>query len=238
MFQEEAEAGSSAKDTNICTILRTPYLRWPFVLCIAAVLMIPLGGVDIAILYSTGVMQTIGISPQNAPLYTVFIVQLPGLIANCIAILLLLERWGRRPLLLLGCIMSICGTISISLTTPMSFLSTIMSNYLAVVGFSLISVGFSVGPSIVSYLLCGELAPQASRSTTLAFQGAFDFTVAVIVIFGFPPLHQMTGSYSTMPIAILGSVVSFFLYCYLPETKGKEVGDTIKIWMKSDKLIV
>ena len=74
--------------------------------------------------------------------------------------------------------------------------------------------------------LPGEMFTQGPRSAASSIAVFVNWTANLLVSLCFPLLLTPLGDYIFLPFAILLAIFFVFLFFYLPETKGKTVGET------------
>ena len=194
---------------------------------IALSLFQQLVGINVIFYYSSVLWSSVGFSVQNSLLLTV-ITSLTNIATTFIAIALV-DRIGRKPLLLagsagmaitLGVLAFLFGTAPLvggqphlgSITGPIALVAA----NLYVVAF-----GFSWGP--VVWVLLGEMFPNRIRAIAVSVAAAAQWLANFAVSTSFPPLqHLGLGfAYGLYTTAALLSIV--FVWIFVRETKGKEL---------------
>ncbi|MEL7121881.1 MAG: sugar porter family MFS transporter [Bacteroidota bacterium] len=186
-------------------------------------------GINVVFYYGAVLWQAVGFGEQDALLINV----LSGVlsIGAVIASLLLVDRLGRKPLLLIGSIgMSVTlalvvvafaqGTVDengiLSLSDGMGMLALVSAN-LYVVFFN-----FSWGP--VMWVMLGEMFPNQLRGSGLAISGLAQWLSNFLITLTFPILLGSLGLSFAYSIYTICAVISiFFVWMYVQETKGKEL---------------
>jgi SP family sugar:H+ symporter-like MFS transporter len=184
-------------------------------------------GINVVFYYGEVLWKAAGTSEQMAleiNLLTGFVN-----ILSTIPAILLIDRLGRRPLLLggsagmalsLGCLATLFAMAEVGpdgkpvLTSAQGVLGLVAAN-LYVVAF-----GVSWGP--VMWVLLGEMFPNRLRGAALAVSGATNWLANFAVTLTFPALLKgagLTGAYGLYAVAALVSL--FFVWTAVHETKGK-----------------
>jgi SP family sugar:H+ symporter-like MFS transporter len=184
-------------------------------------------GINVIFYYGSVLWDAVGISEQNALLLNL----LSGFI-NIVATILamaLIDRVGRKPLLLAGSIGMIatlaCVAVAFSTAHPDARGQPVLAHGVALAGLVavnlyIIAFGVSWGP--VMWVLLGEMFPTRMRGTGLAIAGATNWVANFVVTVTFLPLMNaagLAGAYSAYLVAALLSL--FFVWRYVRETKGK-----------------
>ncbi|WKX94619.1 hypothetical protein Q1695_011695 [Nippostrongylus brasiliensis] len=135
----------------------------------------------------------------------------------------LIERSGRRRLLVVSNIVNISSLVAYVICAEMRALVSYINNgclaALAVFGFSF---GAGVGP--VARFIGAELVPIRYRSTVTAVGFTYDTIVSCATSFICAPLFHHIGAYAFLVLFVFPSTLcTLYLYLYLPETRGKEI---------------
>lgn len=186
-------------------------------------------GINVVFYYGAVLWQAVGFGEQDALLINVVSGVLS--IAAVIVSLVLVDRIGRKPLLVIGSIgMSITlailvvvfsmGNLSLEgileLSDNLGVLALISAN-LYVVFFN-----FSWGP--VMWVMLGEMFPNQLRGSGLAVSGLSQWLANFLITLTFPLLLGSLGLSFAYGLYTLGAVLSiFFVVKYVQETKGKEL---------------
>lgn len=186
-------------------------------------------GINVVFYYGAILWQAVGFGESDALLINVVSGALS--IGAVVAALVLVDRVGRKPLLVIGSIgMSITlgllvvsfstGTLSadntLELSDSMGVLALVAAN-LYVIFFN-----FSWGP--VMWVMLGEMFPNQIRGSGLAVAGIAQWGSNFLITLTFPLLLASLGlafAYSFYTICAVISV--FFVIKYVYETKGKEL---------------
>ena len=186
-------------------------------------------GINVVFYYGAVLWQAVGFGEQDALLINVVSGGLS--IAAVIGALLLIDKLGRKPLLVIGSVgMSITlallvfafsqGSLDeagiLSLSDKLGILALVAAN-LYVVFFN-----FSWGP--VMWVMLGEMFPNQLRGSGLAVSGLSQWISNFLITLTFPILLSSLGLSFAYSIYTLGAVLSiFFVIKYVQETKGKEL---------------
>lgn len=129
--------------------------------------------------------------------------------------MLLLERLGRRPLLLASVLVCILALVSATLAPTASLASTAVLAYVA---------GFAVGLGPVPWLMIAELFPKSATSSAVSLAVATNWTCNFMVTSGFPVMARWLGGYKFVPF--VACLVGFLVVAWfrLPETRGRPPG--------------
>lgn len=187
-------------------------------------------GINVIFYYSSILWQAVGFSERDSLLITV-ITGVVNIVTTFIAIASV-DKFGRKPLLLLGSIgMTVTlGTLALvfgnaaidpatgnpSLTGSSGIIALLAAN-LYVVFF-----GFSWGPIV--WVLLGEIFNNKIRAAALSLAASIQWIANFIVSTTFPPLLNTFGLGSAYGLYTIAAAISiFFVALSIKETKGKEL---------------
>jgi len=137
-----------------------------------------------------------------------------------IAGMLLVDRWGRRPLMIWGLLFIILSLSGISFL----FFTDQFKGTLALIFILLFIASFAISAGPVMWVLLSEIFPQQIKGigTSLA---TFSMWVFVgVTSFAFPVILNRWGGGATFAIfAVISLLHLIFIQRYIPETKGKSL---------------
>jgi len=186
-------------------------------------------GINTVIYYAPKILQTAGFnSASGAILATVGI----GVVnvAMTIIAMFLVDRAGRRPLLLVG----IAGMIITLGVLGLSFRISNPSGQLAWIAVICLmgyvaSFAISLGP--IFWLLIAEIYPLKIRGLAEGTAATFNWASNLIVSLTFLTLVEKLGASSTFLLYAFASVASWlFAYYFVPETKGRTLEQIEAFW--------
>ena len=140
----------------------------------------------------------------------------------------LIDRVGRKPLLLVGSAgmaVTLGAMAAVFATAGGEPANPILSHGAAVVGLTaanlyVVAFGVSWGP--VMWVLLGEMFPNRLRGAALAVSGAANWAANFVVTVTFLPLLRAFGLAGAYGLYTLAAAVSlFFVWATVRETKGK-----------------
>ncbi|KNE65378.1 sugar porter (SP) family MFS transporter [Allomyces macrogynus ATCC 38327] len=128
---------------------------------------------------------------------------------------LLLERYGRRPLILASMFcMAICAAV-------FTLAEKLGQPYVALVAFILAVTTFAIGLSSVPFIYTAEVVEPAAVGVASQVALVANNLGNFIILFAFPPLLRQIGSYVFVILAVYLLVMGAIGLRILPETKGK-----------------
>ncbi len=112
-----------------------------------------------------------------------------------------------------------------------SFLSGVAQLIVIMVGFALFIACFAIGIGGTGWLLQGEVFPTSVRGRASGIGAAVDWLANYGLVLTFPILQVGLGLGWVMIIfAVLCVVGVFFVYFFLPETKGHSVEEVVRLF--------
>ncbi|KAK6053081.1 hypothetical protein COOONC_09412, partial [Cooperia oncophora] len=138
-----------------------------------------------------------------------------------------IERFGRRTILLS---FTIVDNLLLVFYVVCAEMSPIVKQFRYSCLVLLIAYAFVYGSGVgpISWFISSELVPQKYRSLTQSTCYSLNTIIVVILTFSILPLYGIVGSYAFLILYTIPSVISIvILYCYLPETKGREIHEIV-----------
>jgi len=184
-------------------------------------------GINVIFYYSTTLWLSVGFDESSA-LMTSVITSVTNIVVTIVAILLV-DRVGRRPMLLIGSVgmavtlgmMSVAfsfGTLqdgAVTLPQPWSLIALVCAN-----GF-VVFFGATWGPLV--WVLLGEMFPNSIRAGALAVAAAAQWVANFFISTTFPAFADIGLTFAYGFYAFFAIVSFFFVYYQVPETKGREL---------------
>lgn len=183
-----------------------------------------LTGINSFLQYAPLILKNAGISSNAITMIGSAGIGMLNFVVTIIAIILI-DSWGRRPLLLLGVFGVMISEIYLGFVTYL-LPNSPYSGLLALIGLLAFIFFFAIGPGVVVWLAISELFPTRVRAKGIAFCLFFNSLAATALSVYFLPLVKAIGMAQTYWLFALFSLgyflVTFFL---LPETKARSLED-------------
>lgn len=205
-------------------MLRRPYLR-ATVFVIALGFFIQITGVNAIVYYSPKLFDALGFRGNFALLVLPAVVQVAALAAVLVS-MVLVDRLGRRPVLLSG--------IGAMIAADMVLVVVFATHSPAIFGFTgvlLFTMGFTFGFGALVWVYAGESFPSRLRSMgSSAMLTANLLANAVIAGVFLTMLHSLGGAGTFAVFGVFAAGGLAFVYRYAPETKGRQLEDIRHFW--------
>jgi SP family sugar:H+ symporter-like MFS transporter len=189
-------------------------------------------GINVVFYYGAVLWQAVGFSEADSLKINILSGTLS--IAACLIAIALIDRIGRKPLLLIG---SIGMTATLAALT-IAFGSGVLSDgtlhlaprvgMIALVSANLYVVFFNLSWGPVMWVMLGEMFPNQIRGSGLAVSGAVQWTANFLISMSFPLLSKVLGLPVTYGFYAACACLSiFFVVKIVRETRGRELEDMI-----------
>jgi SP family arabinose:H+ symporter-like MFS transporter len=217
------------KPVRIADLL-APGIRIALFIAVALAILQQFDGVTVLIFYAPMILQRAGFPKASDALGATLLIGTWNVICTMAAVWLV-DRVGRRPLLLLGTLGMACGLI------VMGVFSSLHVTGLAVPLILMVAVGayvMSIAP--VTWLIMSEIFPNHMRSTGMAIASTALWVASFVANFAFPLMTDYSerhfgspaGAFWIFALICIGTFV--FSWQFVPETKGRSLEEIGKSW--------
>lgn len=189
-------------------------------------------GINVVLYYAPEIFRTLGEGTDSALLQTIIIGAI-NLLFTVIAILSV-DKFGRKKLMIIGAIGMAISMISLGIV----FYSQRMG--IAALLFMLTYIaGFAMSWGPVTWVLLSEIFPNSIRGV-MSLAVAAQWIANLIVSWTFPVLNESEfltrtfhHGFAYWIYGIMGILAAFFVWKFVPETKGKSLEEIEKTWTKA-----
>lgn len=186
-------------------------------------------GINVVFYYGAVLWQAVGFGESDALLINVVSGALS--IGAVIAALILVDRIGRKPLLVVGSVgMAITlGVVAIAFSQGTIGVNGALDlggnlGVVALVAANLYVIFFNFSWGPVMWVMLGEMFPNQLRGSGLAVAGLSQWTSNFLITLTFPIILSSLGLSFAYCIYTAGALLSiFFVVKYVQETRGKEL---------------
>ncbi|XP_047197500.1 solute carrier family 2, facilitated glucose transporter member 1 [Hippoglossus stenolepis] len=147
----------------------------------------------------------------------------------------LMERAGRRRLLLTGFISIAVCNLLMTIVDSVLYLAPQLRSLLVLLVFCLISA-YELGPGPISWFIAAELFDQPGRPIAMAFTSMLNWGGKFVLALLFPPLLKICGEYVYLLFMTMALVAFIFTWFRLPETKGRTFDDIAEEFRGADEI--
>jgi SP family arabinose:H+ symporter-like MFS transporter len=200
--------------------------RRPLILAVGLMAFSQFCGINAIMYYSTKIFLSAGVGVRDAFMASV-VIGLVNVLFTLLA-LALVDRAGRRPLLLIGLAVQTLALAVVGLLFRAGAGGVpLLVAVLAFIG----AFAMSVGP--IGWIVCSEIFPTRVRGRAMSLATLTIWTSCYLVAQTFPMLndHPAIGPAKTFGVYALFSLAGFlFVLALLPETKGRTLEEIEAGW--------
>ena len=189
-------------------------------------------GINVVLYYAPEIFKTMG-AATDAALLQQIIVGVVNLSFTVLAILTV-DRFGRRPLMIIGALIM---AVSMMILGTTFYMHTVGVGSL--VCMLVYTAGFAMSWGPVCWVLLAEIFPNSIRSTVMSIAVAAQWISNFLVSWTFPMLDKnqyLTDTFNHgiayWIYGLMGVLAAFFIWKYVPETKGKTLEQMEEYWKK------
>jgi SP family arabinose:H+ symporter-like MFS transporter len=212
------------------TDLLQPGIRMALFIAVGLAILQQLDGVTVLIFYAPMIMQHAGFPQASEAIRITMIVGIWNLICT-IAAVWLVDRIGRRPLLLFGTLGMATGLILMGVFFHLHITGIVVPLVLMI---SVAAYVMSIAP--VTWLLMSEIFPNHMRGKGMAIASTALWISSFVANLVFPLMTEFSethfgsaaGAFWTFAVICLGT----FIFCWqlVPETKGRSLEEIGRSW--------
>jgi sugar porter (SP) family MFS transporter len=216
--------------------LLAPDLRPALLVGIGLAVFQQVTGINTIIYYAPQIFEAAGFGSATTALAATIGIGVVNVLATLVAIGLV-DRWGRRPLLLAGLAGMIVSLLALGIAshegTTAGWLG---ATTVACIGLYIVCFAFSLGPIV--WLMISEIFPNRIRARAASVSTAANWSANFVVSLTFPLLRAGLGSSLTFTLyALFGVIAIVFVARRVPETRGKTLEDIAAGWRTSEGVV-
>ncbi len=209
--------------------LLAPTIRPALVVGMGLAVLQQVTGINTVIYYAPEIFESAGFASAQAALGATMGIGVVNVLSTIIAIWLV-DRVGRRPLLLVG----LAGMVSSLVVLGAGFRGDVHAGIgpvtVACLALYIVFFAFSMGPIV--WLMISEIYPTRIRARAIGVATASNWGANFLVTLTFPALRQALGSGATFWLfAAFGVLALVFTWRRVPETKGKSLEEIERVWV-------
>lgn len=185
-------------------------------------------GINVALYYAPRIFESMGAAKDASMLQTV-VMGLVNVLFTVLAIFTV-DKWGRKPLLMVGSIGMAVGMFALS---ALSYFAVLGTGTLIFIIVYTASFMMSWGP--ICWVLISEIFPNKIRGKAVALAVVAQWTANYIVSSVSLPMMEFNSDITYGFFGIMSILSFFFVWKMIPETKGKTLEEMEELWLnKSD----
>ncbi|MBC3538823.1 D-xylose transporter XylE [Rufibacter sp. H-1] len=181
-------------------------------------------GINVALYYAPRIFESMGAGKDASMLQTV-VMGVVNVFFTVLAILTV-DRWGRKPLLMVGSIGMAIGMFAIA---ALSFYEIIGISTLVFIILYTASFMMSWGP--ICWVLISEIFPNKIRGKAVAVAVAAQWAANYFISATYPSMMEYSGAFTYGFYGVMSVLSLLFVWKMVPETKGRTLEDMEALWM-------
>ena len=182
-------------------------------------------GINVVLYYAPTIFKGLGFG-NDAAMWQTVIMGFINIIFTLVAIFTV-DKFGRKPLLIIGSIGMAIGMFAIGL---LAYLNIIGVSTLIFIVIYTASFMMSWGP--ICWVMISEIFPNTIRGKAVAIAVAAQWITNFIVSSTFPSLLAFNISFTYCLYGVMSVLSAMFVWKMVPETKGKTLENMNKLWKK------
>jgi SP family xylose:H+ symportor-like MFS transporter len=182
-------------------------------------------GINVALYYAPRIFESMGAAKDASMLQTV-VMGLVNVIFTVLAIVTV-DKYGRKPLLMIGSIGMAVGMFAIG---GLAFMKVIGISTLIFIVIYTASFMMSWGP--ICWVLISEIFPNKIRGSAIAIAVASQWAANYFISSTYPAMMEFSGGVTYCFYGAMSLLSFVFVWKMVPETKGKTLEAMEEMWLK------
>lgn len=213
-------AAMEQRTTSGVSQLLAPWVRPALIVGAGLYFLQQLSGINAIIYYAPTIFAHAGLSSESTQVMATVGIGIVNLLVTIVA-MTLIDRVGRRPLLVAGFVGTACSLALIAVASLLPGLFPTWIVVAALVGY-IASFAISLGP--LPHVIMSEVFPLSVRGVGMGMASVSNWGFNFIVVFMFPILLGavgLAGTFGLFAVVCLGGIV--FTLTRVPETNGSSL---------------
>ncbi|MBV9258290.1 MAG: sugar porter family MFS transporter, partial [Ktedonobacteraceae bacterium] len=207
--------------------LLRPGVRWALIVGVSLAILQQFVGINTVIYYAPTIFEIAGFKTASTAILATTVVGVVNVLSTVVAIFLV-DRLGRRALLLIGAAGMMLTLTAIGIVFA---IGPTKAAYFILVCVLLYIVSFAISMGPVFWLMSSEIFPNRLRGTGASLSTVANWAANLLVSITFLSLLHAAGNALTFWIyAFLALVTLAFVWFIVPETKGKSLEQIEAYW--------
>ena len=183
-------------------------------------------GINVALYYAPRIFESMGAAKDASMLQTVVM----GFVNVIFSVLTVatVDKYGRKPLLMIGSIGMAVGMFAIG---ALAFMKVIGISTLAFIILYTASFMMSWGP--ICWVLISEIFPNKIRGRAIAIAVASQWAANYFISSTYPAMMEFSGGVTYCFYGAMSLLSFLFVWKMVPETKGKTLEEMEGMWLKN-----
>ena len=182
-------------------------------------------GINAVLYYAPRIFENAG--AEGGGMMQTVIMGIVNMVFTLVAIFTV-DRFGRKPLLIIGSIGMAVGAFAVAMCDSMG-----IKGIVPVLSVIVYAAFFMMSWGPICWVLIAEIFPNTIRGKAVAIAVAFQWIFNYIISSTFPALYDFSPMFAYSLYGIICVAAAFFVWRWVPETKGKTLEDMSKLWRKN-----
>ncbi|EKU92658.1 D-xylose transporter XylE [Bacteroides oleiciplenus] len=182
-------------------------------------------GINAVLYYAPRIFENAG--AEGGGMMQTVIMGIVNIVFTLVAIFTV-DRFGRKPLLIVGSIGMAIGAFAVAMCDSMG-----IKGIVPVVSVIVYAAFFMMSWGPICWVLISEIFPNTIRGKAVAIAVAFQWIFNYIISSTFPALYDFSPMFAYSLYGIICVAAAIFVWRWVPETKGKTLEDMSKLWKKN-----
>ncbi|HWO94991.1 MAG TPA: D-xylose transporter XylE [Bacillus sp. (in: firmicutes)] len=184
-------------------------------------------GINVALYYAPRIFESMGAAKDASMLQTI-VMGLVNVVFTIVAILTV-DKWGRKPLLIIGSIGMAIGMFGVA---GLAFSNIIGISTLIFIIIYTASFMMSWGP--ICWVLISEIFPNKIRGQAVAIAVAAQWAANYLISSTYPMMMEYSSGLTYGFYGLMSVLSAIFVWKFVPETKGKTLEQMENAWKKPE----
>ncbi|UDG80547.1 Galactose-proton symporter [Candidatus Annandia pinicola] len=207
------------KQTGISLFISNKNFRKVVFLGILLQIMQQFTGINVIIYYAPKIFDMIGFNKSSDQMYCTICIGIINVLSTLVAIMLV-DKWGRKPTLILGFFVMFVTMSSLSILLYLNIINLIVK-CLYILFILIFISGFAISAGPLAWVLCSEIQPLKGRDFGITISTTTNFIANMIVGLTFLSIINIIGNIYTFFIySILNLFFVILTIFFVPETNG------------------
>ena len=182
-------------------------------------------GINAVLYYAPRIFENAG--AEGGGMMQTVIMGIVNIVFTLVAIFTV-DRFGRKPLLIIGSIGMAVGAFAVAMCDSMG-----IKGIVPVLSVIVYAAFFMMSWGPICWVLISEIFPNTIRGKAVAIAVAFQWIFNYIISSTFPALYDFSPMFAYSLYGIICIAAAFFVWRWVPETKGKTLEDMSKLWRRN-----
>ena len=180
-------------------------------------------GINAVLYYAPRIFENAG--AEGGGMMQTVVMGVVNIVFTLVAILTV-DRFGRKPLLIIGSVGMAVGAFAVALCDRFG-----VAGWLPVTSIIVYAAFFMMSWGPICWVLIAEIFPNTIRGKAVAIAVAFQWVFNYIVSSTFPPLYDFSPMFAYGLYGVMCVAAAYFVWRWVPETKGKTLEDMTAFWL-------